>query len=351
MRVNACQRNGPTRTCMIAQSELPQVQDIPKWAGGGPLSNLVNKLIDIKPLFGLMQKGARSVLIGTAEKKGLYWRDEVEKLDAAFTDSERELALKRITDPALEYPSYYTMGFHAYDEGNLDWLPAFEQHVATVSMSLRVWKDEPDLTCDVAVKRLRDTHLDTVLRNVRADFGPKMNEAFKVVDAGCGVGLSAVSIAERLLATTPGADVSVEGLDASPYFLAVAEREHVHPSVKYRHALAEKTGLGSNSCDWYSLQYVIHEVPARNIAEIFTEAYRVLKPGGMLSMVDNNPQSKTIQNLPPVLFTLMKSTEPHSDSYYRLDILQLLRTIGFVSVISEPSDHRHRTVVAMKPFE
>ena len=38
------------------------------------------------------------------------------------------------------------------------------------------------------------------------------------------------------------------------------------------------------------------------------EARRILKPGGVLCLVDNNPRSKTIQNLPPALVTLMKST-------------------------------------------
>jgi SAM-dependent methyltransferase len=40
------------------------------------------------------------------------------------------------------------------------------------------------------------------------------------------------------------------------------------------------------------------------------ESRRLLKPGGVLTISDNNPRSKVIQNLPPVLFTLMKSTEP-----------------------------------------
>ncbi|GIL89450.1 hypothetical protein Vretifemale_17261 [Volvox reticuliferus] len=47
---------------------------------------------------------------------------------------------------------------------------------------------------------------------------------------------------------------------------------------------------------------------------------RVLRPGGVLAIVDNNPKSATIQNLPPFLFTTMKSTEPWSDEYYSFDV-------------------------------
>ena len=35
------------------------------------------------------------------------------------------------------------------------------------------------------------------------------------------------------------------------------------------------------------------------------ECKRLLKPNGVLLIADNNPRSKVIQNLPPVLFTLV----------------------------------------------
>jgi hypothetical protein len=64
--------------------------------------------------------------------------------------------------------------------------------------------------------------------------------------------------------------------------------------------------------------------------------------------VDNNPQSPVIQNLPPVLFTLMKSTEPWSDDYYTFDVEVALTDAGFEMPITVASDPRHRTIVAKK---
>lgn len=55
-------------------------------------------------------------------------------------------------------------------------------------------------------------------------------------------------------------------------------------------------------------------------------------------------RSRTIQNLPPVLFTLMKSTEPWSDEYYSFDLEEALRAAGFKDVLTTETDHRHRTV-------
>ena len=54
------------------------------------------------------------------------------------------------------------------------------------------------------------------------------------------------------------------------------------------------------------------------------------------------------QELSPVLFTLMKSTEPFLD--YMLDLEETMRQIAFVNVCSILTDPRHRTVTATVPY-
>lgn len=56
------------------------------------------------------------------------------------------------------------------------------------------------------------------------------------------------------------------------------------------------------------------------------------------------------QELSPVLFTLMKSTELFLDEYYMLDLEETMRQAGFVNVHSILTDPRHRTVTATVPF-
>ena len=95
-----------------------------------------------------------------------------------------------------------------------------------------------------------------------------------------------------------------------------------------------------------SLQFVLHELPRSATVEIFQEMRRILRNGGHIAIVDNNPKSAVIQSLPPVLFTLMKSTEPWTDDYYTFDVEAALSDAGFESIITVESDPRHRTIVA-----
>jgi SAM-dependent methyltransferase len=203
--------------------------------------------------------------------------------------------------------------FHAYPEGNLGWLPAFEATPATLAVSLRVWKTEADLTWEKAFARLRNAHLDEILTRAPSGFGTATE--FCAVDAGCSVGISTREISSWLRAVRKGSSdgLKVIGLDASPYMLAVAERSgELTEVVSYVHGLAEDTKLQAGSVDLFSLQFVIHELPAHATRKVFAEAFRILKPGGVLSLIDNDPASPAIQGLPPALFILMKSTEPHS---------------------------------------
>ena len=309
----------------------------PDWAGDDLLSRFVNLLIGTKPVYSVMKLQARRVLIKTAEKNGIPWRKNYQELEKSGVKN----LLDSVTNSKITYPDYYLVPFHAYDEGNLCWQAAFEAASATKSMALRVWKGE-DITWQAAQQRLRDRFYQ-----ILAEYTPEKID--RALDLGCSVGMSTLSL-HQYFSTRQDTPINTIGLDLSPYMLAVAKAGDTKGEIsQWIHGLGESTGLDDNSLDLVTLQFVIHELPRQATEAIFREVLRILKPGGVMGIVDNNPASPVIQSLPPVLFTLMKSTEPWSDDYYTFDVEAAIKRAGFNYQTTVASDPRHRTIIALKP--
>jgi ubiquinone/menaquinone biosynthesis C-methylase UbiE len=309
----------------------------PDWAGENLLSQVVNGLIKTKPIYGLMKQQARKVLINTAEKNGIPWRQTVRDFEASGIQEQ----LGQAIDPSVTYPDYYNVPFHAYDDGNLCWLAAFEAESATYSMAMRVWLEEK-LTWQMAQDRLRSS-----FHAVLAEHGPQ--QVKDILDIGCSVGISTLTLHRYYAHKAQSEPVQTVGLDLSPYMLSVAKvRDTQNEVSQWVHGNGESTEFADRSFDLITLQFLIHELPREASVAVFQEALRLLRPSGCLAIVDNNPQSPVIQNLPPVLFTLMKSTEPWSDDYYTFDVEAALTQVGFELPATVASDPRHRTIVAKK---
>lgn len=313
----------------------------PDWAGDDVLSRFVNLLIQNKPLFGVMKSQARRVIIKKAEKNGVEWRGNYKALEKEMAVVGVEKALSESANPDITYPDYYQVPFHAYDEGNLCWPAALEAESATYAMALRIWPEE-GLTGQAAQDRLRAS-----FHKVLAEYGPQ--QVRDILDMGCSVGISTRSLHEYYKnKNTRNTSVNTTGLDLSPYMLAVAKHHHQDSPIQWQHAKAEDTGLPADSFDVVTLQYVIHELPRHITQAIFTEAHRLLRPDGCIALVDNDPKSPVIQGLPPVLFTLMKSTEPWSDDYYTFNVESALEESGFEHAATVSINPRHRTLIGIK---
>lgn len=321
-----------------------------------PLTSLVNFLLSIKPLANFAKSRARQMMIDRAEQIGVYWRQEAAFLQAQNLDALRQ----QIENSVLVYPDYYLTSFHAYDEGNLGWLPATELEVAARAVHAKIW---PEAKAQ-GDRALRDSFLDVVDRRI----DPAQHPMTAIVDLGCGVGLSSFRMRDRY------PDAQITGLDLSAYFLAVAmyrdaerhatqtaETAEVVPTppthatatqsnaIHWIHAAAEATTLDDQCCDLVTLFLVCHELPSDASCEIFREARRLLRPGGHLAIMDMNPQSEIYGKMPPYVFTLLKSTEPYLDSYFNLDIEQALIEAGFNAPTIDYNSPRHRTVIARVP--
>ncbi|KAJ1258889.1 hypothetical protein BS78_10G110500 [Paspalum vaginatum] len=262
----------------------------PAWSGETPLSRLVGALISFKPLYALMKLASREVIIRTAEKSNIPWREMTKKV----LESDVYEMFERIRDPNLVYPDYYLSPFHAYDEGNLSWLAAAEAEPATMSIAKRAIPEATSI--EEANRIVRGSWLNAIEEHhLKHSRNGQIND---ILDIGCSVGVSTRYLAEKFA----------------------------------------------------SAQAVCHECPARAITGLVKESFRVLRPGGTIALTDNSPKSKVLQELSPVLFTLMKSTEPFLDEYYMLDLEETMKQVGFVNVCSILTDPRHRTVTATVPY-
>ncbi len=311
----------------------------PPWVDSRhPLGRLIAAVLAVGPLRRLLFWQARRVIIRTAERNGIAWRTRREQLRAAA-----EPLLAASTDPATTVPAYYRAPFHAYPEGNLCWPAACEAEQATASMALRVWPEET-LTPEQAQARLRAAIFAAIEPSLR---GPVRN----ALDLGCSVGVSTLALADWLeqRAAPGGEPVRVEGLDLSPQMLAVARvRDGSGRIAAWHHAAAEATGLPAAGFDLITLQYVCHELPAAATLAVLAEAARLLRPGGVIALVDQDPESAVIRRLPAPIGTLLKSTEPYLEDYFRLDLAAALREAGFSDVRREACDPRHRVMVARR---
>jgi SAM-dependent methyltransferase len=275
-------------------------------------------------------------------------------------------------------PPYYRARFHAYDAGNLCWAAACEAEQATASMALRVWPGEPELAPELAQSRLRRAIFSAIEPSLT---GPVQ----RVLDLGCSVGVGTFALRDWLLerqaageafqspegfpavagdaepsAATPSS-LQVEGLDLSAEMLAVAQvREaelqrpaasacgHAVPAITWHHGAAEATGLPAAAYDLITLQFVCHELPQSATRAVLAEAARLLRPGGVIALVDQDPDSEVIRRLPAPIATLLKSTEPYLEDYFRLDLAAALQAAGFRDVRRAAVDPRHRLLVARR---
>jgi len=308
----------------------------PNWvASAHPLGWLIDRLLAVEPVRQLLFHQARRLIIRTAEGRGIAWRARREQLLA-----QAEPLLATSTDPTTVPPAYYRARFHAYDQGNLCWEAACEAEQATDAMALRVWPGER-LTPQQAQERLRAAIFAAIEPSLTAP-------VHRALDMGCSVGVGTQAL-WSWLDRREGGEVRVEGLDLAPQMLAVARaRDPQGRIAAWHHAAAEASGLPTASFDLITLQFVCHELPAEATRAVLAEVARLLRPGGVVALVDQDPDSEVIRRLPAPIATLLKSTEPYLEDYFRLDLPAALAEAGFRNCRREAVDPRHRVLVASR---
>ncbi|URD47674.1 class I SAM-dependent methyltransferase [Chroococcidiopsis sp. CCNUC1] len=118
----------------------------------------------------------------------------------------------------------------------------------------------------------------------------------------------------------------VTGLDASP--LSLKRAQHNVPQAKYVEAFAQKMPFSDRSFDLVHSSMAMHEMTAEELRQILSEVHRVLKPGGIFTLVDFHPPTNWLFVPGIYLFLFLFETET-AWQLLRGDLVELLEEAGF----------------------
>jgi SAM-dependent methyltransferase len=143
-----------------------------------------------------------------------------------------------------------------------------------------------------------------------------------VVDIGSGAGIDCLLAAERV-----GSSGRVIGLDMTPVMIERATANAATAgvsNVEFRLGDADSMPIEDGSADWILSNCVINLAPDKE--KVFREAYRVLKPGGRISVSD------IVATLPRPLRSSVLYASCLSGALPEKDYLEAISAAGFGEV-------------------
>ncbi|MEY2832259.1 MAG: hypothetical protein RLZZ574_1517 [Cyanobacteriota bacterium] len=210
----------------------------------------------------------------------------------------------RLKDPELLYPEYYTsQNFHGIKGGYLTSGAAVTYDPVTKH----------------ALPPNENWNREAVVKAITGN--PQ-----KILDLGCGTGSTTIMLKQAF------SSAEVVGLDLSPQMLTMSEykAQQAELDIKWVHGLAETTKFADAEFDVVTASLLFHETPSAVAQQVLQEAYRLLKPGGQIIILDGH--QKILRNT-TWLSDIFE--EPYIKEYAAGSVDAWMGKAGFNQVLTE----------------
>jgi ubiquinone/menaquinone biosynthesis C-methylase UbiE len=209
---------------------------------------------------------------------------------------------------AEAYPPYYRHAFHHQTDGYL------------TERSARLYDQQVEVLFGGAADAMRRQALVPIHEHLR----DRRIAACRLIDIGCGTGRFLTFVKDNY------PRLAVTALDISPHYLSEARRNtRAWARIEFIAGAIEAVDLPQAGFDIATCIYVLHELPANLHAMIARRLASIVKPGGLLVLIDSlqlgdRPSYDALLESFPAAFH-----EPYYADYLRQDLAKLFETAGF----------------------
>ena len=254
------------------------------------------------------------------------WHGEVENLRAnmGILEQEYDRLTTASTAPKV-WPEYYLKEFHAYEDGNLGWLPALEVGPAALTVHAPIFTGSNEELRKDGDATLRDNYQEKMREALAKRNFP---EPKVILDIGSSTGLSTQALAKSFLKAE-----KIIGCDLSPYMLAVAGFERdtkgKDPRISYIYGAGENMVFLNERPNLVSM-LDFARVAGKCCCEHLLGSFQRPPSGGALSIMDIDPNSEFFQKFKANKFAFAEaaSTEPWISEYRGMDLPARLSAAG-----------------------
>lgn len=163
-----------------------------------------------------------------------------------------------------DVPEYYSRNFHFQTDGYLS------------DSSAQIYNHQVEILFKGTAQTMRRLAIEPLRRVYMA------HEEIEILDAACGPG----SLTQDLALTFPNAHVTAVDL-SFPYLKEAQRSLRRFPRINFLQANVEALPFKDQQFDAVTCSFLFHELPQATRQKVLAEFWRVLRPGGILAVVDS----------------------------------------------------------------